>query len=275
MNKTIFITGASSGIGKATAKHFQSNDWNVAATMRNPAHEQELTRLSNVLVTPLDVLEPTSISSAVEQALERFGQIDVLLNNAGYGCCGPLEATPVERIRRQFEVNVFGLLDTTKALLPHFRGRKQGMIMNISSMGGKVTFPLFALYHGTKFAVEGLSEALSFEMEAIGVKVKIIEPGMVLTDFGGRSLDINNGEGLPEYQDVVRKTLDALGAQVAGGSTPELVAKVIFEAATDGTNQLRYVAGTDAERVIAQRKAADDATFLNGIRTQLGLDLRE
>ena len=134
-----------------------------------------------------------------------------------------------------------------------------------------MTFPLGTLYHGSKFAVEGLSEALSFEMEAIGVKVKIVEPGMIKTDFGGRSFDFNNDESLAEYQPMVGTLLNAFGALGANGSEPELVAEVIYQAATDGTDQLRYTAGPDAVEIVANRKAADDAAFLAGIKQQLGL----
>lgn len=268
---TILITGASSGIGNATAKYFQEKGWNVVATMRTPDKEKELTQLENVLVTRLDVQDSASIASAVKDALGRFGKIDVLLNNAGYGAFGVLEATPMEKIRRQFDVNVLGLFETTKALLPHFRASKSGMIINISSIGGKMTFPLGTLYHGTKFAVEGLSEALSFEMEAIGVKVKIVEPGAIKTDFAGRSFDFNNDENLAEYQPLVGKLMAAFEPFVEAGSASEVVAQVIYEAATDGTDQLRYTAGPDAKEIVANRKAADDATFLAGIRSLFGL----
>jgi NADP-dependent 3-hydroxy acid dehydrogenase YdfG len=271
MAKTILITGASSGIGRSTAKFFQAKGWNVIATMRSPEKETELTALDDVLVTRLDVLDHDSIDASVKQGIEKFGQIDVLLNNAGYGAYGPLEAFPMEKIRRQFDTNVIGLLVTTRAVLPHFRANKEGVIINISSMGGKVTFPLGTLYHGTKFAVEGLSEAMSFEMDAIGVKVKIIEPGMIKTDFGGRSLDFTNDESMAEYQEIIGKLMAAMEPLATLGSEPELVAEVIYQAATDGTDQLRYVAGPDAEQIIANRKAADDATFLKGIRAQFGL----
>jgi len=271
MSKTILITGASSGIGKTTAKHFQGQGWNVIATMRSPEKETELTALDNVLVAKVDVLDHDTIEAAVEAGIETFGKIDVLLNNAGYGAYGLLEATPIEKIRRQFDVNVIGLFATTRAVLPHFRANRDGVIVNISSIGGQTTFPLGSLYHGSKFAVEGLSEALSFEMDAIGVKVKIVEPGMIRTDFGGRSLDFNNDESMTEYQDVVGKLFAAMEPLAAGGSEPEVVAEVIYEAATDGTDRLRYTAGDDAAQIIAAREAADDATFLQGIRDQFGL----
>ena len=246
MGKTILITGASSGIGKATARFFHDKDWNVIATMRTPEKETELAELDNVLVTRLDVQDTASIESAVTEGVARFGRIDVLLNNAGYGAYGLLEATPVEKIRRQFDVNVIGLLETTKAVLPHFRSNGEGVIVNISSIGGKMSFPLGTLYHGSKFAVEGLSEALSFEMAPIGVKVKIVEPGMIKTNFGGSSLDFNNDESLTEYQELVGKVFAAFGPLAESGSEPEVVSEVIYQAATDGTDQLRYTAGDDA-----------------------------
>jgi NAD(P)-dependent dehydrogenase (short-subunit alcohol dehydrogenase family) len=175
--------------------------WNVIATMRSPERETELSALERVLVTRLDVQDSGSITAAVTAGIERFGRIGVLLNNAGYGAYGVLEAIPAEKIRRQFDVNVLGLLETTKAVLPHLRANGGGTIANISSIGGKVTFPLGTPYHGTKFAVEGLSEALHYELAAIGVAVKIVEPGFVDTDFAGRSFDFTNDENLAEYHE--------------------------------------------------------------------------
>lgn len=271
MGKTILITGASSGIGKITAKHFQGKGWNVIATMRKPEREAELTALENVLITRLDVQDSGSIVAAVEAGIKQFGTIDVLLNNAGYGAYGVLEATPIEKIQRQFDVNVIGLLETTKAVLPHFRENGAGTIINIASMGGKVTFPLGTLYHGSKFAVEGLSEALHFELEAIGIQVKIVEPGMIRTNFGGSSLDFNNDESLAEYQDFVGTVMTAMGPMEASGSDPIIVAETIYAAATDGISQLRYIAGDDAKAIIEQRKATDDTTFLTGIKAQFGI----
>lgn len=271
MNKTILITGASSGIGKTTAELFQANGWNVVATMRNPDAGADLAALENVLVVGLDVTDSTSIQGAVDAGIAKFGAIDVLLNNAGYGAYGPLENFDMDRIRRQFDTNVIGLLDVTKAVLPHMRGRKSGAIVNISSIGGQMTFPLGSLYHGTKFAVEGISEALHFELEAVGIKVKIIEPGMIATDFAGRSFDFANEPAIEEYQGVVGKFMAAMGNGAFEPSPASLVADVIWTSVTDGTDQLRYRAGADAEMLLSNRKAADDATFISGLKQQMGL----
>lgn len=271
MTKTIFITGASSGIGKATAKHFQAQGWNVIATMRSPDKETELTALDNVLVTRLDVTVEASIGAAVAAGMERFGAIDALVNNAGYGAYGPLEAFDIDGIRRQFDTNVIGLLAATKAVLPHMRAAKSGTIVNISSIGGRMTFPLGTLYHGTKFAVEGLSESLHYELSAFGVRMKIVEPGMIKTDFGGRSFDFQNDESLEEYQETVQKLFAGFGAVTETASEASVVADVIWNAVTDGTGTLRYTAGDDAAELMANRKAQDDDTFLAGIKDQFGL----
>ena len=247
MTQTILITGASSGIGRETAKFFQAKGWNVIATMRNPESETELTGLKNVFVTKLDVLDLDSIHQTISNGIQKFGNIDVLLNNAGYGAYGPLESFPREKILRQFNTNVIGLLDVTRAILPHFREKRKGIIMNISSMGGKMTFPLGSLYHGTKFAVEGISESLRYEVEQFGGMVKIIEPGAIDTDFAGRSFDFNNDEKLIAYQNIVTKIMTAFPQMIKNASPTSVVTKVIYEAATDGSSKLRYMAGKDAK----------------------------
>jgi NADP-dependent 3-hydroxy acid dehydrogenase YdfG len=261
-SKTVLITGASTGIGKATALYFQQQGWNVIATMRDPEHGKELRALNQVLVTSLDVTNSDSIQQAVKNGLERFQSVDVLVNNAGFGAYGPLEATSMETVRRQFDTNVIGLLETTKAVLPHFRAQHSGVIVNISSIGGKVTFPLGTLYHGTKFAVEGISESLSYEMRAIGVKVKIVEPGAIKTDFATRSFAFSNDESLAEYQKTVKGLMAAVEPMMANGADPVVVAEVIYKAATDGSDQLRYPAGSDAEPLLEKRRSEDDHTFM-------------
>lgn len=271
MSNTILITGASSGLGKATAKLFQSKGWNVVATMRNPENETELTTLNNILVTRLDVLDLSSIENAVKAGIQQFGKINVLLNNAGYGAYGPLESFPRERIVRQFNTNVIGLLDVTRTLLPHFRQNKNGIIINVSSIGGHVTFPLGALYHGTKFAVEGISESLSYEVAAFNGKVKIIEPGAIATDFASRSLDFSMDESLTEYQSLAAKVMTGLPALYQNASPADAIAEVVYGAATDGTDQLRYAAGEDAKQFIGNRKQLDDETFFGAVKAQFAL----
>ncbi|GAA1616837.1 SDR family oxidoreductase [Actinoplanes couchii] len=272
MTKTVLITGTSSGLGRATAKLFQAEAWNVVATMRRPESETELTRLDNTLVTRLDVEDPTTITAAVRAGLDRFGRLDALVNNAGYGAYGPLEATPMAKIRRQFEVNVFGLLATTQAVLPYLREQRSGVIVNVSSIGGRLTFPFGTPYHGAKFAVEGISEALWYELGTVGVRVKLVEPGGIRTDFGGRSFDFSNEPVIADYQPNIGRVFDVLGPLMAdGGSEPEHIADTVFTAVTDGTDRLRYEAGTDGITMLASWRAADDTSFLAGIRQQFGL----
>jgi NAD(P)-dependent dehydrogenase (short-subunit alcohol dehydrogenase family) len=263
---TILITGASSGIGKATALRFQSEGWNVIATMRDPAAGADLAALDNVLVTRLDVTDGSSIAAAVEEGIDRFGRIDTLLNNAGYGAYGPLEAFSTDRIRRQFDTNVIGLLEMTKAVLPHMRANRAGTIVNISSIGGQITFPLGTLYHGTKFAVEGLSEALHYELEPLGIRVRIVEPGMVRTDFGGRSFDFAMEEALSDYAPTAQAMGRLFGKLASDPSAPEVVAGVIWQAVTDTGDRLRFRAGADAHALLDDRKAKDDAAFIGGLK---------
>ncbi len=271
MTQTLFITGASSGIGRATAHHFHERGWNVVATMRSPDNAGDLAGLDRVLVTRLDVLDAPSIARAHDAAVERFGHVDVLVNNAGYGAYGPLEAFTMDRIERQFATNVLGLLAVTKAFLPDFRARRAGVVVNISSIGGQMTFPLGTLYHGTKFAVEGLSEALHYELEAFGVRVKIVEPGMIKTNFGGRSFDFCNDESMAEYQGTVQKLFGYWGRIGASPSEPGVVADAIWTAAHDESDTLRYRAGADAEVLLTKRQQQDDATFIGDLKAQIGL----
>lgn len=272
MSKTVFITGASSGIGRATARHFAAQGWNVVATMRSPKDGAELAG-DNVLVTRLDLLESDSIHSSVSDAIERFGAIDVLVNNAGYGAYGPLEATPMSVLRRQFDVNFFGLAELTKAVLPEMRERKSGTIINVSSIGGRVVFPFGTLYHSSKWAVEGLSEALHFEVRLFGGRVKIVEPGGVNTDFGGRSFVFTNDENLDAYQPLVKAFTDAMGnMDTSTNQDAEEVAEVIWTAATDGSDQLRYISGVGAKATLSARYSIDqDETFVAGMRKNYGL----
>lgn len=261
--KTILITGASTGIGRGTALRFQAAGWNVVATMRKPADAGDLATLERVRVLPLDVTDRESIAAAVQGALAEFGSLDVLLNNAGYGLAGPLEAATPQQIERQYATNVFGPIYTMQACLPHFRARKAGLIINLTSVGGRLALPFNSLYHGTKFGLEGLSESLALELAPLGVQVKLVEPGGVRTDFAGRSLDFTKKDGLTAYDPSLQGAMSVFMDPARGGdySDPADIAEVIFEAATDGKPQLRYLAGKDAERMVASRTQMSDEAY--------------
>jgi NAD(P)-dependent dehydrogenase (short-subunit alcohol dehydrogenase family) len=271
--KTILITGTSSGIGRETVKRFQSEGWNVAATMRNPEKETELQTLDNVAVFPLDVTRTESIHAAVAGTLDRFKGLDVLLNNAGYGLAGPLEAVEAAQLERQFATNVFGPVYTMQACLPHFRAQAAGLVINVSSIGGRLTLPFNSLYHGTKFAIEGISEALALELAPHGIRVKIIEPGGVKTDFAGRSLEFMQKAGLHAYDESIQQAMAVFMDPDRANTYSEAsdIADVIYGAATDGTPQLRYLAGKDAEAMFAERAKMSDETYLASMASQFNL----
>lgn len=268
-NKTVFITGSSSGIGRAAVELFSKKGWNVAATMRSPGDEQELNKLSNVKLYKLDVLDKATVESATRQAINDFGSVEVLVNNAGYGAMGAFEAATSDQIRQQFNTNVIGLFDVTQTLLPHFRENRSGTIINISSVGGRITFPLFSLYHGTKWAVEGFSESLQFELRRFGIKVKLVEPGPIKTDFYGRSQVLFEKTGLTAYDTYVNKVIPNMTKAGEKGSSPEVVAKTIFKAATDGRRKLRYPVGGGAPAILFMRKLLPNSWFYRVIRIAL------
>jgi NAD(P)-dependent dehydrogenase (short-subunit alcohol dehydrogenase family) len=253
-NKTILITGSSSGIGRATVELFSRKGWNVAATMRNPDHGAAIMDLPGVQVFRLDVTDAESVSNAVSAVIDTFGGIDVLVNNAGYAAIGPFEAATEEQIRRQFDTNLFGLMSVTRAVLPHFRERRSGSIINISSAAGRTTFPLFSLYNSTKWAVEGFSEALRYELKQFNIKVKLIEPGAIKTDFYTRSLDLLDKDELHAYRDYAKKVITKLVYAGMRGVSPDVVARKIYKAALNPTRRLRYPAGGGAGSMLILRK---------------------
>lgn len=258
MKKSILITGASSGIGKATALHFAAQGWNVAATMRHPEKENSFSAHPNVKLYQLDVTNPDSIETAIQSAIADFGQIDALVNNAGFGADGIFETMNDEFIRTQFDTNVFGLMRVTRAILPHFRERKSGTLIQVASMGGRLAFPLYSIYHGTKWAVEGFSEALQYELLAFNIQVKIIEPGAIKTEFYGRSRSFVGIDFAPYagFAAKVEKVGQDTGAK---GESPEIVAKTIFRAATDGSSRMRYATGSPAPLLLWLRKRLPDS----------------
>jgi NAD(P)-dependent dehydrogenase (short-subunit alcohol dehydrogenase family) len=271
MKKTVLITGCSSGFGKSSAKLFADQGWNVIATMRHPEAEKDLVGLSDVLVTRLDVQDRASITAAIEAGITRFGKIDALINNAGFGLFGVFEATPPEKIEEQFAVNVFGVMDVTRAILPHFRSNKGGLIINVSSGAGVFTLPMLSLYCASKFALEGFSEALSYELSSQNITVKIVEPGgVVSTDFGKRSgQEAAQNASLADYDGFVTRTNAAFAALRAQRlATEKNVAQVIFDAATDGSDRLRYVATDDIKPLVKARRETSEQEYITFMRSQ-------
>jgi NAD(P)-dependent dehydrogenase (short-subunit alcohol dehydrogenase family) len=268
---TIVITGASSGIGKATAKLFLAKGWNVVATMRNPAAEKDLIESAHLKLVSLDVQDRESPNAAVAQVIKAYGRIDVWLNNAGYGAFGPVEAGTREQIQRQFDVNVFGLIACVQAVAPHFRQRKAGVLINVSSIGGMMTVPAYSVYNSSKFAVEGLSEGLWYELGTFGIRVKVIEPGAIRTEFGGRSMDRWDISALPDYGLFMDKVKAARDNFVRKSSTPELVAEVIYKAATDPRDRMRYLAGSDARRFVPLRRLLGAGPMMKMVRRMFKL----
>jgi NAD(P)-dependent dehydrogenase (short-subunit alcohol dehydrogenase family) len=223
-----------------------------------------------MLVTRLDVQDAQSVMSAVEAAVARFGGIDVLVNNAGFSLFGVFEALSPEKIQEQFAVNVFGLMDVTRAVLPVLRRQGGGTIVNLSSSGGIITVPLMSMYHSTKFAVEGFSESLAYELASQNIRVKLVEPGAVRTQFGARMLsEFAHAPSLACYDAFVDK-IKALYASMLAGETSsaEQVAEVVFGAATDRSPQLRYVVGEDIATLVKVRREMGEDNYIALMRAQ-------
>ena len=263
--KTIFITGSSSGLGRAAAKLFASRGWKVIATMRDPQKEVELAKLPGVAVQALDITDRQQIEAAAAAAIERG--VDVVFNNAGYGMSGPLEGLTDEQMLRLVHTNLMGPVRITKAFAPYFREKGAGLFINTTSIGGLITVPFNSLYHATKWALEGWSESMAFELGLLGVGMKMVEPGGMRTDFFTRSIDVGRHSA---YDALVDKVMGAITEpkQMETYSAPEQIAEVVYEAATDGKDQLRYVAGADAVATYASRRQLGDEAFRKAIRQQ-------
>ena len=260
--RTIFITGTSSGLGKAAVKLFSANNWNVIATMRNPDRETELSNLPNVTLLQLDVSNSREIQSVADQ-VTATGTVDVVLNNAGYALTGPLESFSEEQIIKQINTNQLGAILVTKAFIPHFRKRRSGLFITTTSIGGLVSFPLNSVYHATKWALEGFNESLSFELKPFNIFVKTVSPGGIKSDFMGKANIVTH----ESYNELFQKMIAMFGHALPG-SEPDQIAQIVYQAATDGKDQLRYVAGEDAIATYARRLAIGAEAFRMEIMEQ-------
>ncbi len=236
---TILITGASTGIGAATAKLFHDKGWNVVATMRDPADVASWAQGARALVQRLDVMDRDSIAAAVAAAMQMFGRIDVLFNNAGYGLNGPVEGATDDEMRHQFEVNLFGQVRVMQAVLPEMRARKSGLILSTSSVGGRIGFPISPFYISSKHAVEGLIESARFELKPFGVRLKLITPGGINTDFSRRSARWTMH---PAYAAQIDAGKQSAVKILENMPSPDKVAEVVWRAANDSSDRLRYLA---------------------------------
>lgn len=249
--KTVLITGCSSGYGEAIAAYFHSQDWNVIATMRSP--REDIPRSPRMTVLPLDVTDPASIAAAVQAC----GPVDVLVNNAGIGLFGAFEATPMRIVREVFETNAFGTMAVTQALLPGFRERKSGAIVNVTSSATLAPFPLVAAYTASKTAIEGFSASLALELEAFNIRVKLVEPGYApSTRFAENGQARMRGLVTEPYAPLAQACFSSLAEVVA--VTREIdVAHAVWRAASDLSKGLRFPAGADAVALAA----ADRKTY--------------
>ncbi len=259
MDKVVLVTGASSGIGLHTAKLFQAKGWKVAATMRSLEKAGDLSNIVDVECFRLDVTDVASIKSAITAAIDRFGRIDVVVNNAGYGLFGVFEAASSEQIDRQFDTNVFGMMNVCRELLPYFREQKRGHIVNVASLVGRVALPVTSLYAASKWAVEGFSEALQYEVAPFNIRIKLIEPGPIKTEFYNESLDVGHDDDISDYDAFVQKAMHNMRNADHGAPDGEVVAQTIYNAVADGSKRLRYSVNTKGMLIL--RKFLPDSLF--------------
>jgi NAD(P)-dependent dehydrogenase (short-subunit alcohol dehydrogenase family) len=273
-SKAVLVTGCSSGIGRATAQRLAADGWKVYATARRPETIDDL-RERGCQTLALDVLDEDSMQRAVKTVSEAEGAVGVLVNNAGYSQSGAVETVPLDAVRRQFETNVFGLIRMCQLLLPGMRAQHWGKIVNIGSMGGRLVFPGGGAYHATKYAVEALSDALRFEVRGFGVDVILIEPGLIVTDFGNVATATTQAvseDGGPygrfhaSLEKAMKNAYDGPLAKLGGG--PEVVAKAIEKAISARRPPTRRLITPSAKVTVAQRKFVTDRMWDRLMGTQ-------
>jgi NAD(P)-dependent dehydrogenase (short-subunit alcohol dehydrogenase family) len=267
--KVAVVTGCSSGIGHEIALVLARNNYLTFATMRNLDKSSNLKKEaakegfeSNIRFTQLDVTSDNSVKNAIQTITNEAGKIDVLVNNAGYGLTGAFEDLSMDEIKAQYETNVFGLIRVTQAVLPIMRKQKSGIIVNISSGAGRFGYPTGSAYVSTKFAVEGLTESMSYEVEPFGIRMVLVEPGVIRTNFfsgmtiAKKSLDANS-----PYSPMMKGMESSIGKMIENGSTPDYVAKIVLEAVSSSNPKLRYLAGKDVEQWIEGKMKMTDEEF--------------
>lgn len=269
-SKAVLITGCSSGIGHATAELLAREGWTVYATARKPETLSDLER-AGCRTLALDVTDEASMTAAVDAVVEAEGAVGVLVNNAGYSQSGAVESVAMEQVRRQFETNVFGLIRMCQLVLPGMRAQGWGRIVNLSSMGGRLTFPGGGMYHATKYAVEALSDALRFEVRGFGVEVIIVEPGLIVTNFGETaSASVQTDGPYGSFnRDVAQATEQVYRGPLAKlGGGPDVVARTIAGALKADRPKTRYPVTASARVMMGQRRLMPDRVWDLLMRTQ-------
>jgi len=269
MQKTIFITGASSGLGKLTARYFAANGWNVAATMRTPEKETELTQIEHIKIFKLDVTNSAQIRETVNAAIDTFGKIDVVVNNAGVGAYGPLEFATEATIDWQFNVNVKGPIQVIQAFLPHFRQHKDGMFINISSyMGVTTAVPVGSLYNMSKFALEGLIEGLYYELKPLGIALRLVEQGGSSGNNFKDSVIWNENPAITDYDALTNKVKSLMShADPELLDDPQIIVDTIYALATKQSQQFRTLVGASGQGLVAMRNSMPIENYLEKAAT--------
>ena len=271
MRKTILITGSNSGIGKRTAWLFAQKGWKVLATMRNLDNANELKDLPNIHIYRLDVTNTWNIEQTRDEILSVHKNVDVVINNAGFGVYGPFELATEEQIDLQYDVNVKGVMRVTKAFLPHFREKKKGLFLNVSSIAGLISYPLGALYNSSKWALEGLSEALWYEFRPLGIRVKLVEPGAFRTNFQERGLIWTEDESITDYDAMSKLIRDRRKENQDKLPDPSKVADSILSAVQDKSLRLRYIVGKDARAFHKRRRNVGSQAFMEDLYNEFEL----
>ncbi len=267
--QVVIITGASSGMGKATAKLLLNEGFIVYAAARRIDKMNDL-KASGAKILKMDVTDDQSMVDGINQVVREQGRIDVLFNNAGYGLFGAVENLSIDEARRQFEVNLFGLGRLTQLVLPHMRKQKSGLIINNSSMGGKIYTPLGAWYHATKHALEGFSDCLRLEVAQFGIKVVIVEPGNIETEWGGIMVDhVKKSSENSSYSAYANAFVKLMGGFEGKGSSPDVIARVVLKAIRAKQPKTRYVAGAMATPFLLMRKLLSDRIFDGMLRSMM------
>lgn len=270
--KVSIVTGSSSGIGLETALTLARNGYFTYATMRNPEKDAPIKNALKkenlpIKVIQLDVIDDESLKNAIDHVTSEAGRIDVLVNNAGYGLVGALEELTMEEIKAQYETNLFGLVRVIQAVLPTMRKQRSGRILNLSSGAGLFGYPGGSAYVSSKFAVEGLSESMAYELEPFGIRVILIEPGFVQTNFANSMVIAKKAQDPTSPYSQMMQRIAASSSELAkSGSSADLVANVILDAATNPNPRLRYLVGKDVEVWAASKKSIDESEFFNMIK---------